>query len=192
MPAGLGHLTLQNRAVTRQDAADLRRFLIWVPDPRSRRGRRYPMLPLLCAAASAVLAGARSLIAIGEWITDAPQSALEVLDFPAEPLTGVRPVPHPATVRRLLQPLDGDALDACGLRSTGVRFGIDSSGVRFAPADESIGPLLWTLLHSAEDSIGGVNRSRYTHLRMVTRPPFLVISLECGARQSPVHWLAKV
>ncbi|MFB7476058.1 transposase family protein [Kitasatospora sp. NPDC056184] len=183
MPAGLGHLTLQNRAVTRQDAADLRCFLIWVPDPRSRRGRRYPMLPLLCAAASAVLAGARSLIAIGEWRTDAPQSALEVLDFPAEPLTGVHPVPHPATVRRLLQRLDGDALDACGLHSTGVRF---------APAEESIGPLLRSLLHSAEDSIGGVNRSRYTHLRMVTRPPFLVISLECGARQSPVHWLVKV
>lgn len=125
------------------------------------------MLPLLCAAASAVLAGARSLIAIGEWITDAPQSALEVLDFPAEPL-------H------------------CGLHSTGVRFGTDSSGVRSAPAEESIGPLLRSLLHSAEDSIGGVNRSRYAHLRMVTRPPFLVISLECGARQSPVHWLVKV
>ncbi|CAN3977462.1 hypothetical protein KPATCC21470_0085 [Kitasatospora purpeofusca] len=70
------------------------------------------MLPLLCAAASAVPAGARSLIAIGEWTTDAPQSALEVLDFPAEPLTGVHPVPHPATVRRLLQRLDGDAPDA--------------------------------------------------------------------------------
>ena len=112
MPAGLGHLALQNRVVTQQDAADLRRFLIWVPDPRGRRGRRYPMLPLLCAAASAVLAGARSLIAIGEWIADAPQSALEVLDFPADPLTGVRPVPHPATVRRLFQRLDGDALDA--------------------------------------------------------------------------------
>jgi hypothetical protein len=62
------------------------------------------MLPLLCAAASVVLAGARSLIAIGEWIDDAPQSV--------HPLTGVRPTPHAATVRRLLQRLDGDALDA--------------------------------------------------------------------------------
>lgn len=70
------------------------------------------MLPLLCAAAGAVLAGARSLIAIGEWIDDAPQSVLGLLGFPADPLTGVRPTPHAATVRRLLQRLDGDALDA--------------------------------------------------------------------------------
>ncbi|MCX4648144.1 MULTISPECIES: transposase family protein [unclassified Streptomyces] len=112
MPARLDQLALPNLRVTQQDAADLRRFLIWVPDPRGLRGRRYPMLPLLCAAAAAVLAGARSLVAIGEWITDAPQSALRLLGFPADPLTGIRPVPHAATVRRLLQRVDGDALDA--------------------------------------------------------------------------------
>jgi predicted transposase YbfD/YdcC len=112
MPAGLGKLALPNPHVALQDAADLRRFLIWIPDPRGLRGRRYPMLPLLCAAAGAVLAGARSLIAIGEWIDDAPQSVLGLLGFPADPLTGVRPTPHAATVRRLLQRLDGDALDA--------------------------------------------------------------------------------
>ena len=112
MPARLDQLALPNLRVTQQDAADLRRFLILVPDPRGLRGRRYPMLPLLCAAAAAVLAGARSLVAIGEWITDAPQSALRLLGFPADPLTGIRPVPHAATVRRLLQRVDGDALDA--------------------------------------------------------------------------------
>ncbi|WSQ56422.1 ISAs1 family transposase [Streptomyces sp. NBC_01217] len=70
------------------------------------------MLPLLCAAAAAVLAGARSLIAIGEWTTDAPPSVLADLGFPPDALTGIRAVPHPATIRRLLQRLDGDALDA--------------------------------------------------------------------------------
>ncbi|EST25498.1 hypothetical protein N566_24505 [Streptomycetaceae bacterium MP113-05] len=112
MPAGRGHLALPDRQVTPNDAADLQRFLAWVPDPRGLRGRRYPLLPLLCAAASAVLAGARSLIAIGEWIADAPQPVLDVLGFPADPLTGIRPAPHAATVRRLLQRVDGDALDA--------------------------------------------------------------------------------
>ncbi|WP_240468388.1 transposase family protein [Streptomyces dangxiongensis] len=58
---------------------------------------------MLCAAVSAVLAGARSLIATSEWITDAPQYALGVLGFAADPLTGLRPVPHAAAVRRLLQ-----------------------------------------------------------------------------------------
>ncbi|MFF4081070.1 transposase family protein [Streptomyces sp. NPDC001777] len=112
MPAGLGNLALPNLCATTQDAADLRRFLVWVPDPRGLRGRRYPLLPLLCAAAAAVLTGARSLIAIGELIGDAPQPVLGVLGFPAGPFTGIRPAPHAATVRRLLQRVDGDALDA--------------------------------------------------------------------------------
>ncbi len=59
-----------------------------------------------------MLTGARSLIAISEWIVDAPQHVLGVLGFAADPLTGLRPVPHAATVRRLLQRVDGDALDA--------------------------------------------------------------------------------
>ncbi|MFF4756859.1 ISAs1 family transposase [Streptomyces sp. NPDC002514] len=83
-----------------------------VADPRDARGLRYPALALLCAAVSAVLTGARSLIAISEWITDAPQHVLGILGFAADPLTGLRPVPHAATVRRLLQRVDGDALDA--------------------------------------------------------------------------------
>ncbi|MFF7581263.1 hypothetical protein ACFZBE_41125 [Streptomyces sp. NPDC008061] len=53
---------------------------------------RYPALALLCAAVSAVLTGARSLIAISEWITDAPQQVLSVPGFAADPLTGLRPV----------------------------------------------------------------------------------------------------
>ncbi|MGQ4712903.1 transposase family protein [Streptomyces anulatus] len=83
-----------------------------VADPRDVRGLWYPAVALLCAAVSAVLTGARSLIAISEWITDAPQYALGVLGFAADPLTGLRPVPHAATVRRLLQRVDGNALDA--------------------------------------------------------------------------------
>ncbi|MFF2926897.1 ISAs1 family transposase [Streptomyces celluloflavus] len=112
MSTRLEHLPLQTAPITTGDAADLRRFLGLVPDPRGLRGRRYPALALLCAAAAAVLTGARSLIAIGEWIADAPQPVLGVLGFPADPLTCIRPAPHAATVRRRLQRLDGDALDA--------------------------------------------------------------------------------
>lgn len=83
-----------------------------MPDPRDPRGLRYPLSALLASAAAAVLAGARSLTAIGEWITDAPGWALQTLGFPPDPLTGAMPVPHPGTVRRLLARLDGDALDA--------------------------------------------------------------------------------
>jgi predicted transposase YbfD/YdcC len=67
---------------------------------------------LLCAAVAAVLTGARSLLAISEWIADAPQQVLGTFGFAIDPLTGFRPVPHAATVRRLLHRIDGDALDA--------------------------------------------------------------------------------
>ncbi|MFD6183758.1 transposase family protein [Streptomyces goshikiensis] len=61
--------------------------------------------------AAGVLTGAKSLAAISEWITDAPIWALRALGFAPDPLTGQIPAPHPATVRRLLERLDGDALD---------------------------------------------------------------------------------
>ncbi|MGR8008523.1 ISAs1 family transposase [Streptomyces hypolithicus] len=112
IPTALEQLGSQSAPLAPGDIADLRRFLILVADPRDARGRRYPALSLLCAAVAAVLTGARSLIAISEWITDAPQQVLDVLGFGLDPFTGLRPVPHAATVRRLLQRIDGDALDA--------------------------------------------------------------------------------
>ncbi|MEV8038549.1 ISAs1 family transposase [Streptomyces sp. NPDC086182] len=112
IPSALEQLGSLSDPLTSSDVVDLRCFLILVADPRDARGLRYPALALLCAAVSAVLTGARSLIAIGEWITDAPQHVLGVLGFAVDPLTGLRPVPHAATVRRLLQRVDGDALDA--------------------------------------------------------------------------------
>ncbi|MER5384428.1 transposase family protein [Streptomyces sp. NPDC002688] len=82
-----------------------------MPDPRGVRGRRYQLPALLTAAAASVLAGARSLTAITEWISDAPAWACRALAFPLDPLTGTVSVPHPHTLRRLLVQLDGDALD---------------------------------------------------------------------------------
>ncbi|MET7354773.1 ISAs1 family transposase [Streptomyces mirabilis] len=82
-----------------------------MPDPRGVRGRRYQLSALITAAAASVLAGARSLTAITEWISDAPAWACRALGFPLDPLTGTVSVPHPHTLRRLLVQLDGDALD---------------------------------------------------------------------------------
>ncbi|WP_240124271.1 transposase family protein [Streptomyces sp. MUM 136J] len=80
-----------------------------VPDPRGVRGRRYRLSALVAAAAARVLAGARSLTAITEWISDAPAWACQVLGFPTDPLSGTVSVPHPHTLRRPLVQLDGDA-----------------------------------------------------------------------------------
>ncbi|GHE14700.1 ISAs1 family transposase [Streptomyces alanosinicus] len=112
MPCVLDQLTRTEAAAPVADAVRLHHYLALVPDPRGRRGRLYPLVPLLSAAAASVLAGARSLTAIGEWLADAPRWALRALGFAPDPLTGRIPVPHPGTVRRLLARLDGDALDA--------------------------------------------------------------------------------
>nr|WP_234307775.1 ISAs1 family transposase [Streptomyces sp. NBRC 110035] len=66
---------------------------------------------MLTASAAAVLAGAASVTAIGEWIADAPQRVLALLGFRPDPLTGLIRPPHATTVRLVLAVADGDALD---------------------------------------------------------------------------------
>src|SRR3954447_14637082 len=72
-----------------------------VPDPRGRRGRRHSLQSILLIAVSAVLAGARSYAAIGDWAT---------VTRPAVGICG-RP-PHAATIRRVLMAVDPVAVQA--------------------------------------------------------------------------------
>lgn len=83
-----------------------------LPDPRDRRGLRHDLAGVLAVAVCAVLAGATSLAAIGEWAADAPPQVLVTLGIRADPLTGVVRAPDEATVRRVLAGIDADALDA--------------------------------------------------------------------------------
>ncbi|MFE0379327.1 hypothetical protein ACFW1M_27985 [Streptomyces inhibens] len=61
-----------------------------------------------------------SLLAVGEWIADAPTCVLERLGIRREPLLPGRLVPADSTVRRLLARVDGDARD----RAVGRRGGV--------------------------------------------------------------------
>lgn len=90
---------------------DLREHLIGVPDPRARRGVRHTFMSILLVSAAAVLAGARSFIAIGEWAEDAPQRVLETLGTRRDRHHGRYQAPGEATLRRTLQAVDGDLLD---------------------------------------------------------------------------------
>ncbi|WP_240957714.1 transposase family protein, partial [Streptomyces barkulensis] len=96
MPSCLRQLGDTPDPIPLQTVADLRGFLATVPDPRARRGIRSPWTALLTAAAAAVLAGAASITAIGEWIADAPQHVLALL--------GSRPDPPPASGREVPPP----------------------------------------------------------------------------------------
>jgi DDE_Tnp_1-associated len=69
LPAG-------DRAGLARHYPGLLEHLALVPDPRDPRGVRHTLTSLLLAAIAAVLAGARSLTAIGEWVCDAPPQVL--------------------------------------------------------------------------------------------------------------------
>ncbi|MGW8358310.1 ISAs1 family transposase [Streptomyces wedmorensis] len=104
-------------------------------DPRGRRGRRYPLLALVRAAACAVVAGARSYAAIGQWLRRAPQHTLERLGFPPRGVLGVRPAASMDTVRRVVEMLNPAGLAAL-LRPVGEpvtalrRLAADGKSVR--------------------------------------------------------------
>jgi hypothetical protein len=86
-------------------------YLALVPDPRNPRGVRHSLCSLLAAAIAAVLAGSRSFTAIGEWVADAPPSVLATLGIRRDPLTRRFKPPDEATIRRVLEAVDAEALD---------------------------------------------------------------------------------
>lgn len=88
-----------------------------VPDPRRLRGLRHPLVVVLVLTACATLvAGNDTVTAIRQWAARTPQEVLQRLDARRNPLTGRYLVPSERTFRRVLQAVDGDALDAatCG------------------------------------------------------------------------------
>jgi hypothetical protein len=77
-----------------------------VVDPRKPRGVRHPVVTVVAIAVCAALSGARGFNAIAEWAKDLPRDTLRRLGSkrwtpPSEP-----------TLRRVLQRLDAEALDA--------------------------------------------------------------------------------
>ena len=75
-----------------------------VPDPRDPRGVRYPIVAMLMVVVGAMLAGALSFAAIGEWCADLDATRRAALGF-----TGS--VPGSVTIWRLLVRIDAPALD---------------------------------------------------------------------------------
>jgi hypothetical protein len=76
-----------------------------VPDPRARRGRRHDLASVLAVGLAAVIGGARSFVAIGEWVAHQPVEILRGLGVTAAA------VPDESTIRRVFTRLDSDLLD---------------------------------------------------------------------------------
>jgi predicted transposase YbfD/YdcC len=76
-----------------------------IPDPRHARGIRHGVLAIVLLGACAVLTGARSFAAIAEYAHDTGRAILDLLGVGTV-------VPHACTIRRVLQDLDPDAVEA--------------------------------------------------------------------------------
>jgi hypothetical protein len=83
-----------------------------VPDPRQPQGIRHTLRSILLITAAAVCTGARSFAAIGEWASDAPQRVLARLGVRYHRKQRRYVPPDEATLRRTLQHVDAEAIDA--------------------------------------------------------------------------------
>ncbi|MEU9547382.1 ISAs1 family transposase [Streptomyces mirabilis] len=116
---------------------ELPQRLATLADPRHRRGKRHPFVSVLLIACSAVLSGARSFAAIGQWAKNAPQEALARLGARTTSVFAVRVAPSTATVRRIINrtcpggladllgidPVGSDTLAVDGKSARGSRHG---------------------------------------------------------------------
>jgi predicted transposase YbfD/YdcC len=108
IPAALAQLA-HTQPLHDSEPPHLLAYLASIPDPRSARGHRHPLVAILGLAAAAVLAGARSITAIAEWAADAPQPVRAALGA-RHHAPGHRSVPAEATIRRTLGRLDAQVL----------------------------------------------------------------------------------
>jgi predicted transposase YbfD/YdcC len=92
-------------AVTDGEHPSLLLALAAVPDPRDRRGRRYPLVSVLAVAVCAVLAGAATFAAVTDWVRDLDRPVWARLGFSDR-------VPAATTVWRLLIRIDAEVLHA--------------------------------------------------------------------------------
>jgi len=86
-------------------APDLRSALAGVADPRKRRGVRHGLVGVLTSVVCAVTAGARSFVAIAEWVADLPAEVSAALGVDQR-------CPSESAIRRLLGRVDADLFDA--------------------------------------------------------------------------------
>ena len=87
-------------------------FLARVPDHRCPQGRRHGLACILGLACAATAAGAKSLVAMGEWAEQAPPEVLESFGVRRDRCGGALVPPGESPIRRALSGTDPAALDA--------------------------------------------------------------------------------
>ena len=98
---------MSSSATTALSRRPLREVLEGVADPGDRRGVRHALTAVLCLAVVGVLAGCRTLGAMREHVAD-----LEPADLGAPGPGEGRALPSESTIRRVLERVNADDLDA--------------------------------------------------------------------------------
>jgi predicted transposase YbfD/YdcC len=111
-----------------------------VPDPRKRRGRRYPWPVLLTVIAAALVSGQQGVRGVGQGAGEHAEDLVPRLALPGR-------VPSTATLRRALR-----AVDVSALEDRLARFAVD------LPAPSPAPPPAWSGLAVDGKAVRGANR----------------------------------
>jgi predicted transposase YbfD/YdcC len=139
-------------------AASLAEVLKGIPDPRARRGVRHALPGIVAVALAAVMGGARSFAAIGQWAGELTSGQLAELGLPRGT------APDASTFRKVLGRLDGDAVDQLAGAYLWTRTGraggrrviaVDGKTVRGARAGSAAVPHLVSALDHATGTVLG-------------------------------------
>ena len=98
---------MPSSATTALSRRPLKEVLEGVTDPRDRRGVRHPLVSAGCLAVTGILAGCRTLEAMREHVADLGPDDLGALG-----LEEGRALPSESTIRRVLERVNADDLDA--------------------------------------------------------------------------------
>lgn len=130
-----------------------------VPDPRLAQGRRHDLVGILALAGMAVIAGAQSVAAIGQWALDVGGAALDELGLGGVPASL-------ATFHRVFRRIDAERFDQIVYAWSRLRFAVidgwrviaaDGKTVRGARSDTTDAPhLLSAFDHATGATIGQV------------------------------------
>ena len=140
----------------------LREVLKGVEDPRDRRGVRHCLTAILCLAVVGVLAGCRTLGAMREHVADPGPDDLGALG-PGEG----RALPSESTIRRVLERVNADDLDARVASWLRTRVGaiggrrviaVDGKTMRGARTGDNPAPHLLAALDQASGVVVGQRR----------------------------------
>lgn len=150
--------TVASAPATHSRASGLLDALSSLEDPRGRRGRRHGLSAVLAVGLAAVVAGAKSFVAIGEWVAHQPIETLRALGVTTA--SG----PEESTIRRVFGLIDPDLLDGLlgafmwtRTHTVGARrvIAVDGKTVRGARSKTTTAPHLVAALDHATGVVVG-------------------------------------